>query len=118
MSNTVFQTYPSNIIHDIYVRNSVGDFFNIIISEMANGTCNVDVIFRRSQHNTSSINNFNNQKTYTGAFDTAIEFIKSRFNGTITDIDNPCNTPFISKTDQDEILISKGINVTVTVNGK
>ncbi|TXE33046.1 hypothetical protein [Serratia ureilytica] len=118
MSNTVFQTYPSNIIHDIYLRNSVGDFFNIIISEMANGACNVDVISRRPQDNISSINNFNNQKSYTGAFDTAIEFIKTCFKGAITDIDNPCNTPFISKTDQEVILSRKGINVTVTVNGK
>ncbi|EOY5050389.1 TPA: hypothetical protein SLG99_002633 [Serratia marcescens] len=116
MSNTVFQTYPSNIIHDIYVHNSVGDFFNITISEINNSKYEVDITHRNVKQQISSNCNLGYYPSAKDAFDAAIDIISKL--GKISSIDNPCNTPFISKTDQDQILISKGINVTVTVNGK
>ncbi|GBQ60859.1 hypothetical protein AA16373_2010 [Komagataeibacter swingsii DSM 16373] len=33
-------------------------------------------------------------------------------------VDNPCNTPFISETEQTSVFQTKGITVTLLVNGK
>lgn len=40
----------------------------------------------------------------------------SKLNDKITSLHNPCNAPFITKSDQDGILMQQSITATVTVN--
>jgi hypothetical protein len=70
----------------------------------------------------SSLHPIGNQ--FTSAQDTYEEIIKycvnysSALNLTISKIDNPCNTPFIDKADQQTIVSNNSLNITVLVNGQ
>ncbi|MGX1957392.1 hypothetical protein [Serratia proteamaculans] len=118
MTSSVLQTYPMIFIHDIHVNNSAGDLFIITIGEINKSTYELDITYRNSKLGSSSATNLGNYTSADLAFASAINFISAHFNDPISSIDNPCNTPFISKKDQDEKLKNKGINISVTVNGK
>ena len=54
-------------------------------------------------------------------FDAAIELIKKYLSAvdpqdSITDVHNPCNTPFISEADQNSVLSGAGVPISVRAN--
>lgn len=118
---TVFSTSPFFYLHDIRVTTVKGRVFTINILEHSNtysGDLNILEI------GTGPCINYplkqrtpNAELIFDEALDTIVKYLNyQNDNDTINDIHNPCNTPFVSKSDQQKILQTKAINVTVRVN--
>ncbi|WP_394233373.1 hypothetical protein [Pseudomonas anguilliseptica] len=123
MATTVISIGPFRDVHDIDVTTIKGRRFTIDIYKN-NGDFDSEVTILDSVSNHPGSWVYNTKPASTSAtdnFDAAIELIKNYLSQVdhqdeIKDIHNPCNTPFISEADQNSLLSSKGINISVRVN--
>ena len=124
MATAVLSIGPFRKVHDINVSSKNGRNFIIVIYEDGNGGYESEVtvldnisvtkgswIYKVSPASTSVEDNFKS----------AIELIQKYLSSvdpkdSISDIHNPCNYPFISETQQNNVLASMGVSLTVRIN--
>jgi hypothetical protein len=99
-----------NFIIDIYQRDA--DVYDSIVIVLDNVSTTKGSWWYKTDPATSSAND---------NFKAAVELIKQYLstvdtNDSITEIYNPCNCPFVSEADQNNILPSLGVFVMVRVN--
>jgi hypothetical protein len=124
MMSTVFSLTPSRNVHDVNVKSKSGIFFIIDIYEQ-NSTqydSTVTALDNITTNNGSWLYNVT-PKTLSANdnFEAAIQLIIKYITtfdkaDTITDVHNPCNCPFVSEPDQNNIISQLGVNVSVRVN--
>lgn len=112
----------SNLFQEIIVESSNSDRFQIHLIN-GGGTFGLDILMNNKNNpNQQTLWNQNvgNHGSAVQKFDDAIKFIikyLSNSKSIILFIDNPCNTPYVSKIEQEKILQIHDINVQVLVNG-
>lgn len=120
----VFATTPLRKVHDINVSTQNGRAFVVDIYEQSVGSYDstVTVLDRISSIQGSWLYNVT-PPTGSGNdnFKAAIELIKDYLASVdsvdvISDVHNPCNCPFVNEQNQNKILPTIGVNLTVRVN--
>lgn len=123
MSTTVISIGPFRDVHDIDVTTAKGRRCTIDIYKNNTGfDSEVTIIDSVSSPSGSWV--YNTKPTSDSAidnFDAAIDLIKKYLSAvdtqdTITDVHNPCNTPFICEADQNSVLSGAGVPISVRVN--
>lgn len=123
MSTTVISIGQFRAVHDIDVTTAKGRRCIIDIYEN-NSVFNSEVTIIDSVSSPSGSWVFNTKPASGSAinnFDAAIDIIKKYLSSvdpqdSIADIHNPCNTPFISESDQNSVLSGAGVPICVRVN--
>jgi hypothetical protein len=123
MSTTVISIGPFRDVHDIDVTTTKGRRCTIDIYKNNTGF-DSEVTILDSVSSPSGSWVFNTKPasdTAVDNFDAAIELIKIYLSevdpqDAIKDVHNPCNTPFISEADQNNVLSGKGVLHSVRVN--
>lgn len=123
MATTVISIGPFRAVHDIVVTTTNGRCCTIGIYKNNNGfDSEVTIIDGVSNPSGSWV--YSTKPASDSAidnFDAAIELIKKYLSqvdpqDSIKDIHNPCNTPFISETDQNIVLTNKVVSLRARVN--
>lgn len=123
MATTVISIGPFRYVHDIAVTTTKGRRCTIDICKNDSGfDSEVTILDSVSSQSGSWV--YDTKPVSNSAadnFDAAIELINNYLSNvdpqdSIKDVHNPCNTPFISEADQNSILSSKGIFLSVRVN--
>jgi len=124
MATTILSIGPFRTVHDINVASKNGRSFIIDIYEDGNGgyESEVTVLDNISSTNGSWIYKVSPATTSVeDNFKAAIELIQKYLSSvdpkdSISDIHNPCNCPFISESQQNNVLASMGVNIRLRVN--
>jgi hypothetical protein len=122
--NVVFSLTPSKKVHDVSVKSSNGISFTIDIYEQGHNQfeSTVTVFDNLSTNKGSWLYNISSKTASANDnFESAIQFINqylAQYNqtGFITDVHNPCNCPFVTEQDQNNILTTLQVNLNVRVN--
>lgn len=123
MSTTAFSIGPFRDVHDIEITTTKGRRCTIDIYKNSSGfDSEVTILDRVSSPSGSWV--YKTKPAGGSAvenFDAAVELIIKYLSevdpkDSIKDIHNPCNTPFISETDQNIVLSGKGVPLSVRVN--
>lgn len=122
--STVFTLYASRPCHDINFRSKNGRFFTLDIEEASSSVYESEVTVRDPLNpnkgswvcKTKPASHSADDNFFGGI--TLIQDYLSKIDPTdaITEINNPCNCPFVSEPDQNRLLASAGMALTVTVN--
>jgi hypothetical protein len=121
--STVFSVTPSRSVHDINVKSGEGRDFIIDIYQGNADIYDSTLIVLDNVSSTKGSWCYNTTPATSSAndnFKAAVELIQQYLsavdaNDSITDIYNPCNCPFVSEADQNKIVSSLGVSVTVRV---
>jgi len=123
MITTVVSIGQFREVHDIDVTTKNGRRCTIDIYKNDDGfDSEVTILDRVSSNLVSRVYKTTpSSSSVADNFSAAVELIKSHIsqvdsNDEIQDIHNPCNTPFISATDQNKELSKHGISISVRVN--
>jgi hypothetical protein len=123
MATTVISIGPFRDVHDIDVTTTKGRRCTIDIYKNDSGfDSEVTILDGVSSPSGSWV--YNTDPASDSAidnFDAAIELIEKYLSkvdpqDSIKDVHNPCNTPFISEADQNNVLSGKGVPLSVRVN--
>lgn len=123
MTTTVFSISPFRDVHDIEVTTTKWRRFTIDIYKNNGGfDSEVTVLDRVSSNPGSWL--YKTKPASSSAkdnFSAAVQLIQDYLaqvdaQDSVSDIHNPCNTPFISDGDQNSVLADKGLNLNVRVN--
>ncbi len=122
--STVFSLTPFRNVHDIDIKSSNGISFTIDIYEQANNQYDstVTVLDNLSANKGSWLYNVSpNTTSANDNFESAIQLISQYLahydsSGSIIDIHNPCNCPFVTEKDQNIILSKLQVGLNVRVN--
>ena len=123
MTTTVLSIGPFRDVHDIEVTTKNGRRCTIDIYKNDAGFDSEVTILDSVSNNPGSWVYKTNPASSSAAdnFSAAVELIKnyiSQVDSTdeIQDIHNPCNTPFISEADQNNVLSNQGVSISARVN--
>ncbi|HGP3873428.1 TPA: hypothetical protein ACLKPY_004638 [Klebsiella pneumoniae] len=121
MSTTVFSLGPFRELHDLNIYTSKKRFFIANIFKDSNNYKGdllvLDNISKNSIHHNLSRMSPLPEDIFLEQLDLIRSYLRTQGdNDFIAKIHNPCNTPFISLSDQQLIVNNQGINVTLTVN--
>jgi hypothetical protein len=123
MPTTVFSISPFRDVHDIDVTTQKGRRFTIDIYKNNSGFDTEVTVLDRVSSNPGSWLYKTNPASSSALdnFDAAVQLIQDYLaqvdaQDSVKDIDNPCNTPFISDVDQNAVLAQKGLSLNVKVN--
>lgn len=120
---TVFSVTPFRNVHDINVKSGGGRNFIIDIYQRDADIYDSTVIVLDNVSSTKGSWCYNTDPATSSAIDNfkaAVELIQQYLsavdaNDSIADIYNPCNCPFVSEADQNNIVSSLGVFVMVRV---
>lgn len=123
MATTVFSISPFRDVHDIDVSTQKGRRFTIDIYKNNGGFDSEVIVLDRVSNNPGSWLYKTNPASSSAQdnFSAAIKLVQDYLSqvdpqDAISDIHNPCNTPFISDADQNSVLAQKSISLNVRVN--
>lgn len=123
MATTAFSISPFRDVHDIEVSTQKGRRFTIDIYKNNGGFDSEVTVLDRVSSNPGSWLYKTNPASNSAQdnFSAAIQLVQDYLSrvdpqDAISDIQNPCNTPFISAADQNSVLAKKSISLNVRIN--
>jgi hypothetical protein len=123
MATTVLSISPFRDVHDVDFITQKGRRFTVDIYKNAGGfDSEVTVLDRVSSSPGSWLYKTKPaSQSATDNFSAAVELIQDYLSqvdpaDAVEDVHNPCNTPFISEAEQNNVLAQKGISLNVRIN--